>query len=55
VKHSLRAIGSLGNIRALPVSGLACLFAGLRRLRFSFFSDEPTLSKVVGASIARRP
>jgi hypothetical protein len=40
----------LGTHRGMSVSGLACPQAGLRRLRFSFFSDEPTLSKVIGAS-----
>jgi hypothetical protein len=29
----------------MSVSGLAWPLAGLRRLRFSFFSDEPTLSR----------
>ena len=33
----------LGTHRGMSVSGLACPLAGLRRLRFSFFSDEPTL------------
>lgn len=43
-KHLLRPIGSLRIIRSRLFQDGRRPLAGFRRLRFSFFSDEPTLT-----------